>query len=84
MMKSPSKRELWHIRKLKKPVKGLFYLLNKNEGNNCINYLDLCFSANHELHHVTFEQLDFGETSYLELFYNADVSIVDMTLQVLP
>ena len=41
------------------------------------------FSQSCDLYHLSFEQLDFGETVYLEKFYNADICIVDMTIQVL-
>jgi len=41
-----------------------------------------CAAANSNCHHVQFEKLDFGETSILETFYNADVVLVDLSIQV--
>ena len=35
-----------------------------------------------DLFHIGFDQLDFGETFYLDKFYNADVVIVDMSIPV--
>ena len=35
-----------------------------------------------ELVQVPFEHLDFGKTGALDLFYNADIAIVDLSVQV--
>lgn len=41
-----------------------------------------CSEIGATCNHILFEKLDFGEANVLDMFYNADVVIIDISLQV--
>nr|KAG5704843.1 hypothetical protein BaRGS_001314 [Batillaria attramentaria] len=47
-----------------------------------IDLQNACKSLQATLETVSFQKLDFGETSVLDMFYNADVVVVDMSIAV--
>ncbi|XP_055852201.1 mitogen-activated protein kinase kinase kinase 15 isoform X2 [Episyrphus balteatus] len=53
------------------------------EGRNTalLEVKQICSALNVNFQRVPFERLDFGETNVLETFYNADVVVVDLSIQ---
>ncbi|XP_055922966.1 mitogen-activated protein kinase kinase kinase 15 isoform X2 [Eupeodes corollae] len=53
------------------------------EGRHCalLEIKQICSALNVNFQRVQFERLDFGETNVLETFYNADVVVVDLSIQ---
>ncbi|XP_019746267.1 mitogen-activated protein kinase kinase kinase 5 isoform X2 [Hippocampus comes] len=68
-----------------RPVSVAYVLNNEpNQQNNaecmalrCLK--DACEAAGSKLETVNFGKLDFGETTVLDIFYNADIAVVEMT-----
>jgi len=53
----------------------------RKEALNCVK--EACKDINNSnFYHIRFEKLDFGEANEIDKFYNADVAIIDLSVQV--